>query len=297
VTSGAVILSPHLDDAVLSCWSILTEVAPVTVINVFAGLPPACHPLAPGDRFTGAESSHERALERVHEDAAVLGALRRERVNLEFLANQYRGSEQDVKPVVDAILQAIGRPDVIYAPAGIGGHPDHLLTRAAAIALMHRGSTVTLYADLPYCVEYGWPHWVSGADPDPYLDPTLLWQEPLLLAEVSVDARDGVVRALSAADQEEKLTALLGYRTQFSALDRRPGGTLSGEGALAYEVFWPLAMPSLTRWRTLRYEAVWRLGARRGGGLERLSRKPGLRRLRPKAGGRLGRFLRFRATR
>jgi LmbE family N-acetylglucosaminyl deacetylase len=297
VTRPAVILSPHLDDAVLSCWSVLTDQTPVTVVNVFAGVPAKDHPLAPGDRLTGAESSYVRALERVREDKAVLDALKRERVNLQFLAAQYRGHEQDVKPVVAAIVQSIGHPGMIYAPAGIGGHPDHMVTRAAATALMQRGSSVTLYAELPYCVEYGWPHWVSGHDPDPHLDVTFHWQQPLSLGEVSVEGKDAVIRTLSTGAQAAKLAALRAYRTQFSALDRRPNGILSSEGALAFEVFWPLAMPSLSRWRTLRYEVLWHLGARRGGRLERLSQRPGLRRLRPKAASRLGRFLRLRGTR
>src|SRR6266704_1538934 len=113
MTRPAVILSPHLDDAALSCWSVLTDQTPVTVVNVFAGVPPEECPMAWWDRMTGAESSHERAL-----------------------------------------VRAVGRPEVIYAPAGIGGHPDHLVTRAAATALMRSGSSVTLYAELPYCMEY-----------------------------------------------------------------------------------------------------------------------------------------------
>jgi hypothetical protein len=36
---SAVILSPHLDDAVLSCWHLLTGPGEVEVINVFAGVP------------------------------------------------------------------------------------------------------------------------------------------------------------------------------------------------------------------------------------------------------------------
>jgi hypothetical protein len=73
-----------------------------------------------------------------------------------------------------------------------------------------------------------------------------------------------VVRPLSPAAQEQKLAALRGYRTQFTALDRRPNGILSREGALAYEAFWPLATPSLTQWEAFRYEVLWHLGARRG---------------------------------
>jgi hypothetical protein len=34
------ILSPHPDDAVLSCWHLLSDPGEARVINVFAGIPP-----------------------------------------------------------------------------------------------------------------------------------------------------------------------------------------------------------------------------------------------------------------
>lgn len=36
----AVVLSPHLDDAVINCWSLLTADRDVTVVNVFTASPP-----------------------------------------------------------------------------------------------------------------------------------------------------------------------------------------------------------------------------------------------------------------
>ena len=39
MAAPVVILSPHLDDAVLSCWHVLSGPADVRVINLFAGLP------------------------------------------------------------------------------------------------------------------------------------------------------------------------------------------------------------------------------------------------------------------
>src|SRR3954468_8291817 len=36
---AAVIFSPHLDDAALSCWSVLSQPRPVTVLNFFSGAP------------------------------------------------------------------------------------------------------------------------------------------------------------------------------------------------------------------------------------------------------------------
>ena len=36
-----IILSPHFDDAILSCWHLLASAGEVLVVNVFAGEPPA----------------------------------------------------------------------------------------------------------------------------------------------------------------------------------------------------------------------------------------------------------------
>src|SRR5437764_70469 len=67
-----VILSPHLDDAVLSCWHLLTQVGEVAVINVFAGVPTELGGPAWWDEYTGASDSAERVRERIEEDRTAL---------------------------------------------------------------------------------------------------------------------------------------------------------------------------------------------------------------------------------
>src|SRR5690349_8735562 len=62
------ILSPHLDDAVLSCWHVLTQPGVVVVVNVFAGVPASLDGPAWWDRYTGATDSLERVRERIDED-------------------------------------------------------------------------------------------------------------------------------------------------------------------------------------------------------------------------------------
>src|SRR5436305_11968249 len=66
--SGTAVLSPHLDDAVLSCWHALAAAADVTVINVAAAVPASGHPLPWWDRRTGATESAIRMRERLAED-------------------------------------------------------------------------------------------------------------------------------------------------------------------------------------------------------------------------------------
>src|SRR5205807_6153895 len=84
------ILSPHLDDAVLSCWHLLTRGGDVTVINVFTGAPADSVVPAWWDELTGATDSAQRIRERIAEDRAALSLARRTSTNLGFLDEQYR---------------------------------------------------------------------------------------------------------------------------------------------------------------------------------------------------------------
>jgi LmbE family N-acetylglucosaminyl deacetylase len=288
-----VVLAPHFDDAVLSCWSVLREQPATTVLNVFAGVPSSDAPISWWDRFTGGRSARERALERRREDAEALERMGCRPVNLPFLDSAYRRGDQDAGPLVSEIHQHLGGRATVYAPACIGRHPDHFAVRAAAIALhAARGFQVTLYGELPYCCHYGWPHWMGGGEPDPHLDITLDWERSLRYGEVSVAPEGAVIVELSPQEQEEKLSAVRMYRTQYSGMAR----LLAAEDALRYEVFWPLEPDSRGRFQSLSQDLLWNLGVRRGSRLELLFRHPALRRLRPSPGSRLGRLLRSRGA-
>src|ERR1700679_1179294 len=88
-----VILSPHFDDAVLSCWHVLASAREVLVVNVFAG-EPAAGTLGWWDRLAGAPASAEVVRARVEEDRRVLALTGCTAVNLPFLDGQYRESNQ-----------------------------------------------------------------------------------------------------------------------------------------------------------------------------------------------------------
>jgi LmbE family N-acetylglucosaminyl deacetylase len=285
------VLSPHLDDAILSCWSVLSREPGTAVINVFASAPDGEVPLTSWDRLTGARDPHGRMLERIREDADALGRVGAHPVNLHFVINDYRRREQDVKPLVSEISRHLNGP-TIYAPAGIGRHPDHFAVRAAAVWLATHGFAVRLYGELPYCCHYGWPHWVRGGEPDPHLDITFDWRQSLGYGDVSVAPESAVITELSPREQEEKLSAIRTYRTQYSGMAR----LLAAEDALRYEVSWPLEPVSRGRLQALAQDLLWNLGVRRGSRLELLFRHRAARRLRPRSDGRVGRLVRSRGT-
>jgi LmbE family N-acetylglucosaminyl deacetylase len=237
----AVLLSPHLDDAVIDCWSILRGAGAVRVVNVFAGVP------SPGrvayyDRLAGAGDSAEHVRHRIAEDRQALALAGRFPLNLGFVARPYRRAraEPTFEQLDVALAAEVDRVAQVLAPAALGSpHPDHELVRDYALRLAGSGLAVRLYADLPYCAVYGWPAWVTGAEADPHLDIDAYWDgsggpaAPLL-----TEGRAEVIR-LEPGEAESKLEAMRTYR-EFAVLDRGPIRQLSNPAIHGYEVFWPL---------------------------------------------------------
>ena len=199
-----VVCSPHFDDAVLNCWSILERDRSCAVVNVFTG--------APGNGFTswhdqkkGMSSSTEQVQRRALEDREALAVAGKTAINLGMLEVTYRLRHHPVlhtgplpalaaalrrmprlraavlslpfwrralyatpapeaEQLADTLAQAVPGASSFWVPAGIGGHRDHLVVRQAGTVLASRGMKVRLYADLPYAVIHGWPQWIRSPD-------------------------------------------------------------------------------------------------------------------------------------
>src|SRR4051794_4514624 len=101
-----VVLSPHPDDAVLSCWSVLVSASDVRVANVFTGSP-APGSLGPWDELVRAADSTSLMEQRIDEDRRALALAGRSPVNLGFLDNQHRGRARPPSNAeLDAALRA-----------------------------------------------------------------------------------------------------------------------------------------------------------------------------------------------
>lgn len=234
------LLSPHMDDAVLSCWHALAGPQPLVVVNVFTGAPPP-GVLTSYDRIAGTRSSAEMMAEREREDREALALAGRAPQNLGFPEDQYRRRA----PAVDHLLAAFAThcpvAAGVIAPAAIGGHPDHVLARAAALAMLARGVPVRLYADLPYCVTYGWPAWVTGTPAVAHLAPEAYWAPAL--DPLGGALGEAEVRALDPGAQKAKLRALRRYATQYPTLSRGPLDVLAHPAVLGHELLWTLSGP------------------------------------------------------
>lgn len=172
-------LSPHLDDAALSCGGrIARQTADgeeVLVVTVFAG-DPDLERLSPFARILHQIWGDPPApiAERREEDRAAMRRLGASFVHLGFLDAIYRGdptappygdlyalfgspSPLD-EPLVEQLvtflkplLYGLG-PTILYAPLAVGHHVDHQLVNAAALHLPSSagGLQLRFYEDFPY---------------------------------------------------------------------------------------------------------------------------------------------------
>ncbi len=233
------ILSPHIDDAVLSLWAVLAGPGDVQVINVFDGVPTGQRAVGWWDQLTRAQDPLARADERRAEDAAALALLGRGSIGLGFLDAQYANGEPRLEPLVECIARALPPQGAVLAPAALGEHPDHTRTRTAALALRERGFAVALYADVPHAAPRGWPAWVTGATCASDADTAHEWERSMANAGLSLRELAPQVRALDTTEQERKREAVSCYRTQLSALEAS-FSLLSRPEILSYEVIWQL---------------------------------------------------------
>lgn len=171
-----VVVSPHLDDAVLSVGQLLAGHPTATVVTVCTQSPRTIRPpvLTEFDRRCGFDSSAEAMAARRQEDRRACSTLDVEWLHLHCRDSQY-GADLDAKHVTGQITAALAqcgkpatKPDriddvTLLAPLGLG-HPDHVTTRRAALDAGRRAKVPTfLYAELPYRV-IEWGGFVTALD-------------------------------------------------------------------------------------------------------------------------------------
>jgi LmbE family N-acetylglucosaminyl deacetylase len=238
-SAPAVILSPHLDDAVWSCYSLLLGEPDVVVATVFAGIREG----EPGwwDAQCGITDSAAHVRARRAEDEATVSAIGRRTVHLDLLDGQYRDRPVPPADIVAGLTRRVPAVRHVYAPGGIG-HPDHALVRDAGALLHEHGIPVTIYTDYCYCTREGWPTWIA-ADGRPEADRQ--WRDAFggLVGDRLEHPR---VARLSEAESERKLASMRGYVTQFENVEaEEPNWQFDGKPSgdphkRAIEVFYPL---------------------------------------------------------
>ena len=117
-----VIVSPHLDDAVLSCGGFMAVHPGVTVITVFGGNPEQYPvPQRLWDTQSGFDPDDDVMEARRAEDRAALGVLDATPMHLGYVEHSYLPGDKPVAPdveLVDCCLNRLRRKVLVPLPAG-----------------------------------------------------------------------------------------------------------------------------------------------------------------------------------
>ena len=233
-----VIVSPHLDDAVLGCGHFMAAHPGVTVVTVFAGNPPAYpDPMRKWDVQGHFQPGDDVMEVRRAEDRAALAILDATPVHLDNVEFSYNPGDRPTPApeLAETLAPALAtlRPTLVLAPFGLA-NPDHDMThRAAMLAREALGSDVALwlYEDNGYKHIPGMLAWRISS-----LFRRNLWPTPVC---PTIDPSD-----------PRKAQAIECYPTQLPALEE--DWQISAKlAAPAPEQFWRIAPPP-EGWEVLR---------------------------------------------
>ena len=152
-----VVVSPHLDDAVLGCGRFLAVHPGATVVTVFAGNPPQYpEPMRKWDVQSGFDPGDDVMAARRKEDDAALACVGATPVHLDLIEYTYNPGDVPVRPdvIVESLAPALAalEPTLVLAPFGLA-NPDHDMThRACMLARDRLGDDVSwwCYEDMGY---------------------------------------------------------------------------------------------------------------------------------------------------
>ncbi len=225
-----VIVSPHLDDAVLGCARFMAQHPGVTVVTVFAGNPEAYpEPMRTWDGQSGFAPGDDVMDARRREDRAALAHLDATPMHLDLVEHSYNPGDRPVAPevIADVLVTTLGplAPTLVLAPFGLA-NPDHDVThRGCMLARDRLGAELSwwCYEDFGYKHIPGMLAWRVSS-----LFRRRLWPTPVC---PPIDA-----------DETRKAAAIACYPSQLRALedDWQIDAKLA---APAPEQYWRLASP------------------------------------------------------
>jgi LmbE family N-acetylglucosaminyl deacetylase len=223
-----VFLSPHYDDAALSCGGTLAAMADAgdrpLILTVFGGEPTGplnefalnMHRewgLSPSDAISHRQNEDTHAAEILGAESHWLDlpdAIYRDDLYLcdDHLFGAVHPREatyyRDIRASIEAFFEEYGiEPNPLYCPMAAGNHVDHQLVLVTARTLTYRGQSVLAYEDYPY----------AG---DPGVD-----------VEAIATIRSGhepVVMHLTEEHVDRRIRAIMCYASQHEVIFRFQGG-------------------------------------------------------------------------
>lgn len=224
MSARALYLSPHLDDAVLSCGGLIrrqvTSGTPVLVVTVFAGEPQHAElsAYAAQTHSRWGKTTHPTTVRR-KEDRSAMNLLGAEYLHLAYADAIYRFSQDSflyssdqelfgpIHPSESRLLSRLAeiiaglhtsRDETVYAPLAVANHVDHQLARDALLSLQAHSSQIVFYEDYPYVDR---PGALTGA-----------------LRMLGTQEWESEVQLLDEQCLKAKITAIAAYQSQMATL-------------------------------------------------------------------------------
>ncbi len=201
-----VVVSPHLDDAVLSLGATIAEAASlgahVVVLTVLGCDPDSDAPTRGWDARAGFATEAEAARARRVEDEAACAVIGASARWLRFGSVDYarHGDESDV---LEQVRSALAGAEVALLPGSPLTHPDHAWLTRQLVGSDLPVARLGFYAEQPYSVRAGGRHGVT----------TPGWLEDRLGGRIGFERRRGGARGWLA-----KRSAIRCYRSQLPLL-------------------------------------------------------------------------------
>ena len=157
--NSLLVLSPHLDDAVLSVGGLLAQEATVSEVLTLCTKLPLEQPEAMATvqkrqkedtlamKELGVSYRHLDELDAYHRRHLA----KRVYPTLPSLFAGINGNDPlTAKKIAELIASGAKSEDTLLCPLGVGAHVDHLLCAGAGALLKNRGYNVLFYEDFPY---------------------------------------------------------------------------------------------------------------------------------------------------
>jgi LmbE family N-acetylglucosaminyl deacetylase len=158
LTGRVVVVSPHLDDAVMSLGSTVAhavqEGAKVEILTVFSDKPSSNAPAGAWDSQCGFATEGEAATARREEDRRACSVIGAEPRWLDFGDECYerRGDDNDIH---SAVTSAVSGADAVLIPGFPLTHADHASLSQLLLSKGINAPRVGLYAEQPYMFTQG----------------------------------------------------------------------------------------------------------------------------------------------
>ena len=209
-----VVLSPHLDDGVMSLGAAISKAtrsaARVAVVTVMAGDPNSRRPITSWDRRSGFSSEADAAMARREEDRRACELVGAEPVWIPFAYGEGGGGTSDEK-LWSTLAPILSRSDVVLTPGSALTHPDHAQLTRLVLERMSLETTVGLYLEQPYAVLtkrlWLWP-----------------WRPsfPSLVRRMTPISPTWTILAARPRDRRAKRRAVREYKSQLPMFGLRP---------------------------------------------------------------------------